>query len=324
MTGFSRIQNLQHLRALILLYRHGSLRNASLETGISIPTLRRHIDALESDIGARLVTRSQSRVEFTAEGRKLLEGALRIERELSEVESTVAAGRQSCSGEVSLSAVSGTGTEWLIPHLARFSQSCPDVRIKLNIAKFEFPKNYEDFDLVIQVGEPTDDNRVNRPVAHYSCGFYCSGAVIERYGCPETVEELLNLPHISADWMRSESAAFEKLFAGHRALPGAILHTDHCAAQINAALAGYGWTVISHRWARKHQTLVRLIPHLNIVESELWISARRGFHKTYRIKCLYDFIVRCFEHDNALFLPLSTRTEADDVSRVALAQSNVR
>ncbi|MEQ8516353.1 MAG: LysR family transcriptional regulator [Chromatocurvus sp.] len=322
MTGFSSIQNLQHLRALILLYRHGSLRNASLETGISIPTLRRHIDALEADIGARLVARSQSRVEFTAEGRKLLEGALRIERELSEVETTVAAGRQSCSGEVSLSAVSGTGTEWLIPHLARFSQSCPELRIKLNIAKCEFPGNYEDFDLVIQIGKPTDDNRVNRPVAHYSCGFYCSGTVIERYGCPATVEELLTLPHISADWMRSQSAAFEKVFAGQRGLPRAVLHTDHCAAQINAALAGYGWTVIHHRWARKHRNLVRLMPHLNIAESELWISARRGFHKTYRVKCLYDFIVCCFEHDNELFLPLSTPAEGDHAPHAALADAN--
>lgn len=322
MTGFSSIQNLQHLRALILLYRHGSLRNASLETGVSIPTLRRHIDALEADIGARLVARSQSRVEFTAEGKKLLEGALRIERELSEVESTVAAGRQSCSGEVSLSAVSGTGTEWLIPHLARFSQSCPELRLKLNIAKFEFPRNYDDYDLVIQVGEPTDDNRVNRPVAHYSCGFYCSGTVIERHGCPGTLDELLKLPYISSDWMRNDSVGFEKIFTGRRALPRAILHTDDCLAQINAALAGYGWTVISHRWARKHQTLVRLMPQLNIVESELWISARRGFHKTYRIKCLHDFIVRSFAHDNYLFLPQTTRTGGIAMSHAALADSH--
>lgn len=309
MTGLSTIRNLQHLRALILLARYGSFRQASLETDVSIPTLRRHVEALEEDLAVDLLNRRQHEVVLTRAGRRLLEAARRIERELAEAETVLAVEKAACSGEVTLSAVDGTGTEWLIPHLQRFGLSLPAIDVKLTISPFGFPGRYEDFDLVIEADRPRDEDRVQRRLVTYTCGVYGTAALVERYGYPQRLEDLSAIPYISSDWVRARLGVDDQRFAAHELARREIMHTNSCSAQVNAVAAGHGWSIISHRWARHRPELLRLVPTADLLETELWLSARRGFQRIARIKALHDFLIRSFAEDTDLF------TAVDDGER---------
>lgn len=67
-----------YLSEFATVVRVGSLSRASAELGVSQPALGRHLSALESHLGARLVTRDVHGVAPTTEGRYLLGMALDI------------------------------------------------------------------------------------------------------------------------------------------------------------------------------------------------------------------------------------------------------
>jgi DNA-binding transcriptional LysR family regulator len=125
---------------------------------------------------------------------------------------------------------------------------------------------------------------------------------VERFGYARQLADLQDLPYVGSDWLRTHEAGGERFFARHGLQPKEVMHTNSCSAQVNAVAAGLGWAVMSHRWARNHSNIVRLVPSMNVVETELWLSARRGFARIARVKALYDFLLCSFEEDRELFV----------------------
>ncbi len=74
---------LQALRALVAAVEDGSLRSAARRLGISQPGLTKAIRELERELGASLLTRTNTGVTATAQGKLLFEHARAADRALS-------------------------------------------------------------------------------------------------------------------------------------------------------------------------------------------------------------------------------------------------
>ena len=72
--------NLRHLRAFIATAEELSFTGASRRLNIAQPPLSRHVQRLERDTGVTLFVRHRRGVELTADGRKLLKQAKRVNR----------------------------------------------------------------------------------------------------------------------------------------------------------------------------------------------------------------------------------------------------
>ena len=66
---------LKHLRSFMAVAEALHFRRAASAAGLSQPTLSQHIAQLERDVGARLLSRDQRRVQLTPAGEALLLGA---------------------------------------------------------------------------------------------------------------------------------------------------------------------------------------------------------------------------------------------------------
>ena len=121
------------LDAFLLAVERGSLTAAAAEMGYTQSGLTNMMNALENELGLKLLTRSKSGVGLTSDGQALLpamqalqEGSRRLERE-------VAALRQRESQTLRLGAYTSVARQWLPAVLAEFRADCPDTDVSMYV-----------------------------------------------------------------------------------------------------------------------------------------------------------------------------------------------
>ncbi len=93
--------DLRSIRAFVRVAELGSITRAARELGIVQPALSRHIQRIETELGAQLLTRLPRGVQLTLEGRRFLQHSRRILHEVTQATSTLAAEAE-CAGRVTV------------------------------------------------------------------------------------------------------------------------------------------------------------------------------------------------------------------------------
>jgi len=170
----------------------GSLSGAARALRLSLPSVSRHITALEERIGTRLIIRTTRSLALTEAGRIYYEHAKQILAHLDEVEANLLADAAVPSGKVSVWGPTLFGRVFLVPLVARFLADNP--RITLDVTLLDRPFNLveEGVDLGIRIGPLKDSSLIVRRLG--SLLWVVSGApsYLERRGEPNTPAELTN------------------------------------------------------------------------------------------------------------------------------------
>ena len=93
--------DLRGIRAFVRVAELGSITRAARELGIVQPALSRHIQRIEVELGAQLLTRLPRGVQLTLEGRRFLQHSRRILHEVAQAASTLCAEAE-CTGRVTV------------------------------------------------------------------------------------------------------------------------------------------------------------------------------------------------------------------------------
>ncbi|WP_068771726.1 LysR family transcriptional regulator [Termitidicoccus mucosus] len=123
--------NTDHLRAFSLIVELGSLNRAAQQLRVSQSTLTRQMQALEQELGGRLLERTPGGVAPTAAGHALLDGARPVLERLDAVLQNV---RGLVRGKSTTLAVGylGSAGDFINPALAALRASHPEVKVKLH------------------------------------------------------------------------------------------------------------------------------------------------------------------------------------------------
>ena len=123
--------DLRSLRFFVHIADAGSITRAAVELGIAQPALTRHVQAMESQLGAPLLERLPRGVRLTAAGRKFLEHARRVVREMDRAQAELTHSAQPAGGRVILG-VSPTIAAWRVPGcVERCRSEAPELSIKV-------------------------------------------------------------------------------------------------------------------------------------------------------------------------------------------------
>ncbi|HEX6036393.1 LysR family transcriptional regulator, partial [Longimicrobium sp.] len=125
------ILKLRHLQMVQAIHEEGTLTGAARRLFHSQPALTRQLARLEARIGAALFRRHAKGMELTREGRRLLESAERVLRELERAEHDLLLLAQGYAGALRVSTECYMGYHWL-PRVARvFGERFPRVEVQL-------------------------------------------------------------------------------------------------------------------------------------------------------------------------------------------------
>ncbi|WP_457094230.1 LysR family transcriptional regulator [Microvirga sp. P5_D2] len=168
----------------------GNFTRAGESLGVTQSALSRQISALEQDLKVPLFHRHARGLILTEHGEVLLKAAQDIHRRLGSTRQQLSETRERPTGELKVTATVGIGGIWLAQHLTEFLDLYPEVRIQLILTPDELDLSMREADVAIRLRRPVQPDLIQRRLFAIHYHAYASQTYIERFGKPETVDDL--------------------------------------------------------------------------------------------------------------------------------------
>jgi DNA-binding transcriptional LysR family regulator len=148
----------QEMTVFVRVAENGSLSRAARELNISQPSVSRIVGTLESRLGATLLLRTTRAISLTEAGGVYLERARYLLAEMAEAEEATR-GVDSLHGVVRIAMPVLYGSRAVIPALATFLASHPDLRVEMIMSDARQNLVIDGVDVAIRLGVgPLDDS----------------------------------------------------------------------------------------------------------------------------------------------------------------------
>ena len=188
----------------------GSLSAAARAEGVAPAVIGRRLDALEAQLGVKLLVRSTRRLALTHEGAAFLDDCQRILAEVAGAEASVSAGGVQASGQLRITAPAGFGRRHVAPLVPAFHAKHPRLRISLNLSDRIVDLAGEGYDCAIRVGDLPDSSLVSMRLADNRRLAVATPAYLRRRGVPRHPRDLArhDCLVLSSDASQSRGWAF--------------------------------------------------------------------------------------------------------------------
>jgi DNA-binding transcriptional LysR family regulator len=273
--------------AYLAVCRTNSLSAASRRLGLSQPTVRRQIEALETLVGATLFTRSATGLlpiagheALTAQAQAMESAAMAFARLASTTSTEV-------SGCVRLSCSRVYGVEILPRILAPLLQSHPALEVEMVPTNDVSNLLRRDADIAVRLTPPQQEALIARKVAPMRLGFFAAPALAARL-------QDLDFTALAATGLMIGQDREESLATGLRQLGLAppqrtVFRTDDDLAQLAAIRAGLGFG-ICQVVIGEGSGLVRLLPGLTSTY-QAWVVMHEDQSRLARTRSVFDALV---------------------------------
>lgn len=190
------MDKLNLMNSFVHVAEKGSYTAAAQHLGKTKALMSTHITQLETLLEVRLIHRSTRGLQLTDAGRAYYEQTKRILDDISMVEVGLRTEQQQIGGRLRISAPATFGECVLMPFIAQFIQTHPDIKIDVVLNDRFIDLVSEGYDLAIRIGHLPDSDLIALPVGHMSLKVCASKAFIEHFGEPKTPQDLSSLPAV--------------------------------------------------------------------------------------------------------------------------------
>jgi len=229
----------------------GSFSGAARRLRMPVPTVSRKVAELETLLRARLLTRSTRHLALTEAGTTYLAACRRILEDVATAERGAAGQHQEPRGDLTLTAPIVLGRLHVLPLVAEFLASYPQINVELRLADRSLPLLDEHLNLAVRVGKLPDSALVALRVGAVREVVCASPAYLAKHGTPRNPAELTG--HDCVDFAGPAYAvgwSFESAGERRPVSPRTRLAVNTAEAAIDAAIAGVGLTrVLSYQVA---------------------------------------------------------------------------
>jgi DNA-binding transcriptional LysR family regulator len=233
---------IDEIRTFVGVVDAGSLSKVAILRNSAVSSVSRKIDAIERELGVKLLHRTSRMVMLTDAGEQFLPRARAILSELDDAKHAISAASADPQGLLSITAPSSFGRRHVSPAVLSFLKKYPSIEIDLHISDDVLDLRAQRVDVAIRIGVLPDSDLVATqlaPVHRLACA---SPAYLARHGEPVSPQQLVehncltlaSLP-VPAGWWCFPGVN------GEAALPvSGSLRSDDTETMVQAAVAGIG------------------------------------------------------------------------------------
>lgn len=238
------MNKLDAMQTFIRVVDAGTLTRAADLLGLPKSTVTRQLQALEKQLGVKLLHRTSRQLAVTEQGAAYYQGAIKLLDQVGELESSVAGASQTPRGKLRVEMPGSVAYHLVIPALPGFFALYPDVQFELSVGNRSVDLIAESVDCVIRVGPLMNDSLIARPLGSLPMVTCATPEYLARHGTPTHPAELgkgHTLIQIASP--QSGRAFDQELFRGEEAfvLQGRHqLSVNDSTAALVAGLAGLG------------------------------------------------------------------------------------
>ena len=252
-----------HLFARIV--ETGSFSKASADLGITQPTATKHVAALESKLGARLLNRNTRGVSATEIGALYYEKCKTIQRELEEADNLASLLQSKVGGQLRVSTSVAFGRRVLTPLALRFMVEHPDINLDLSFDDRYVNLVEQGIDIALRMGRLADSSLGARYLGTNPWLVAGSPAYLARAGRPVHPDDLarhacLVYSSVQGDdrWQFADGGSGRR----HTVAVQGPLRSNNLSAVLAAACDGHGLAALPWYVARESVADGSLLPVL--------------------------------------------------------------
>lgn len=265
------MDRLEAMGLLVTVTETGSLSAAARQLRLPLATVSRKVAELEAHLKARLLTRTNRKVQLTEAGRAYLADAKEILGRVEEAERKVAGEYVTPRGELTVTAPIVFGRLHILPVVTDFLQVFPDITLRLVLGDRLTNLVEDHIDAALRIGNLPDSNLVATRLGSTRRAAYASPDYLKRCGTPKTLDDLVH--HDCVSFENMTPSKFWTFHDGRHDMPVPVrtrLSVTTAEAAIDAAIAGTGITRVLSYQAAKAVAAGALVPVLEAFEPPAW------------------------------------------------------
>src|SRR5262245_41263207 len=184
------MDRLEAMSIVLAVAEAGSLAAAARRLNTPVATASRKITELEDHLRSKLFDRSARKLTLTDAGLSYVAALKRILADLSEAERAASGEYKNPTGELIVTAPVGPGRIHLLPVLAEFLRSYPDINVRLVLSDRIFNLADDHVDVALRIGVVPDSRSMALRLGT-TCRVVCaSPAYLAARGTPSSPDEL--------------------------------------------------------------------------------------------------------------------------------------
>jgi DNA-binding transcriptional LysR family regulator len=182
--------NLEALTIYARVAELASFTKAAEQLGVQKARVSTSVQALETELGTRLLQRTTRSVRMTPDGEVFYERCKLLLADLDEVGTLFQQTPTALSGRLRVDMPTGMARDAVIPRLGEFLAAHPQIDLELSSTDRQVDLVSEGFDCVVRVGVLHDSGLIARRIGRFRMLNYGSPAYLDAHGTPTTLDEL--------------------------------------------------------------------------------------------------------------------------------------
>ena len=274
-------------RSFSAVIAEGSLSAAARKIGYSQPTLGRHIETLEQQLGLVLFDRTLQGLKPTPTALRLYEPVQAARGALSEAAMMAEGSTAELEGTVRITSSAVTSHYILPPMMRELRREFPAISLELVASDSVENLLMREADVAVRMFRPTQLELIAKKIGESPVVACAHQAYLGARGTPQTPEQLMDHDLIGFD--RSDlltSAA--KTMGFDLTRDDFVVRTDSQTAMWEMMKAGLGIGFAQRGMVRETPGMRELLPMIIPPPLEVWLTTHRELFLSPRIRAIYD------------------------------------
>ena len=261
----------------------GTVSAASRELGVHRATVNRHIDVLESELGARIFIRNPKGYTPTELGEELLKVAQKTDDLLADLAGRAQWRDGSLTGEIKITSIP-TFSNILMAPIASFRAANPSCQVTIisseDLQRLEFAEAH----VALRAGpKPKHPDYVVQSFGHAALNFYAHDAYLSRNGGPDSLADLAR-HHFVLPPKDDGRLPIWSWVSEHNSDVKVAIETSDPVAGREAVLAGLGIGILSEFDVAGRRDLTAVLPPNADWDVPLWLVTHVDLHRTEKVQ----------------------------------------
>ncbi|TFI59849.1 LysR family transcriptional regulator [Sphingomonas parva] len=266
------------LRTFEAAARHGSFARAASELNVTPAAVSQQMRLLEQRLGVKLFSRRARGLTVTSAGRDY---AAKVAGALAQIEAaTRALGSSDRAGILQVATFASFATFWLLPRLAAFRNSFPEIDLRLSLSLQLASLSDGATDVAIRFGSGVYEDGRAAILMEESAVAVCSPSLLAGRAIARRPDDLAGLPLIrDAGLIADESALQWRTWIGEQEARHRFVNMPDGMMSLQAALLGQGVALTRRSLAAdliREGRLVRLLDEERPTNYKLWLVVPHG------------------------------------------------
>lgn len=273
---------------MLAVARLGRLSAAAEVLQVNHTTVARRLAALEKSLGERVLVRTSNGWELTDRGREVMQVAEQVERAMASVTTSA---DQGLSGVVRIAGPDGFATHVVAPAAVDLGRRHPHLRVEVISATQRLRQHRSGVDIEVVVGEPDVHRATAVELMHYALGLYASTDYLDQHPAPRTLADIADHPLC---YYIESSLQVDGLDLATDVLPAPSrwIRSTSVFVHLETTLLGAGIGILPDYMARRHPSLVRLLPDDYRHELTYWAVVRSEAARSPVVRATLDVVRR--------------------------------